>query len=303
MAKSQPDVNEYLGKPWKEVDVTYNRRDLILYAMGIGCDEMNFIYEKSKDFAMFPTYPLVLAFKGDEQDVVSFPSKAMAETNVTPPLKNIKTGLDGERYLEVINPLPADGEHKFKLKSRLLGVQGKKKGASVESEQIIVDETGKEYIRMISGAFMMGATGVTNAGKSNSESIKVPDRAPDKVEESATTANQAQLYRLSGDFNPLHIDPNFAKMFGFKVPILHGLCSLGVACRAVMKAYGSSKPTSFKAIKLRFASPVLPGQTLVTKMWKEGSRVIFVTEVKETGKVVINNSFVDLQGECPAAKL
>lgn len=301
--KTQTDVKPWLGKPWKEVDVAYNRRDLITYALGVGCDELRFIYEKDKHFGMFPTYPFVLSFKGADADVVDFPSNAMAKTNVMPPLRGAKTGLDGERYLEVINQLPAKGEHKFRIKSRLLGVQGKKGGALVETENIIFDaDSGKDYIRIVSGTYMVGAKDVVSAGDTNSQNIEVPKRAPDAVEESQTSVGQAQLYRLSGDFNPLHIDPRFAKMFGFKDgPILHGLCSLGFASRAVMKHYCNNDPALFKAIKLRFASPVMPGQTLVTSMWKENSRILFQTTVKETGKVVINNAYVELNE--PKAKL
>lgn len=301
MAKPQIDVAPYLGKDWVEVDVSYNRRDLVLYSMGIGSSDLKFIYEKDAKFAMFPTYPFVMSFKGTDQDTVDFPSNAMAKVNITPPLRGTKTGLDGERYLEIINPLPVGDEHKFKLKSRLLGVQGKKSGALAETEAILVDADGKEYVRMVSGAFLVGAKNVESKGKTNSESVKVPDREPDAVEESLTTVAQAQLYRLSGDYNPLHIDPRFAKMFGFKEPILHGLCSLGFAARAVMKVYCDNDQDRFKAIKLRFASPVLPGQTLVTSMWKDGDRVTFTTKVKETGKVVINNAFVQLNP--PKAKL
>jgi len=293
--KPQTDVVPYLGKPWKETEVGYNRRDLCTYALGIGSENLKFIYEKDSKFSMFPTYPFVLAFKGPDQDTVDFPSATMAKQSVMPPLKGARTGLDGERFLEWINPLPATGTHKLKIKTRLLGVQGKRSGALVEVEDILFDDD-KEYIRMVSGTFMVGAKGVTSAGKTNSESLKVPDREPDAVEEFKTTVNQAQLYRLSGDYNPLHIDPRFAKMFGFKAPILHGLCSLGIAARAVMKRFCDDDPARFKAIKLRFASPVLPGQTLVTSMWQEGSRIVFNSKVKETGKVVVNNAYVEITG-------
>lgn len=301
MAKPQIDVNPYLGKDWSVIDVSYNRRDLVLYSLGIGCDDMKFIYEKDSKFAMFPTYPFLFSFKGTDQDTVDFPSNAMAKVKITPPLRGAKTGLDGERYLEVINPMPAGDHHTFKLKSRLMGVQGKKSGALMEIESIVVDESGKEYIRMVSGAFVVGAKDVVSAGKTNSENIKVPDRTPDAVEEQVTSVAQAHLYRLSGDYNPLHIDPRFAKMFGFKQPILHGLCSLGFAANAVIKHYCGGDPALFRAIKLRFASPVLPGQTLVTSMWKDGDRVILESKVKETGKVVINNAYVQLNA--PKAKL
>ena len=114
---------------------------------------------------------------------------------------------------------------------------------------------------------------------------------------------QTHLYRLSGDYNPLHIDPTMAKMMGFKVPILHGLCTLGIATRAVINAFADGNPSRFRAIKLRFSKPVLPGQTVVTQMWKDAvhpNRIIFNCITKETGLVVISNAYVELT---PVSKL
>lgn len=297
---SPQKVSQFLNQGWKEHPASFNQRDLCLYAVGIGCQDMRYVYEKDDNFSVFPTYPFVLGFKGDEQDVCDFPSKTMGALNVSPPLKGIRTGLDGERYLEVINPLPATGGE-FILKNRLLGVQGKKTGALVEQETIITDKSGKEYIKMIGGAFMVGAKNVESAGESGSETIVPPKRAPDAVVEYQTNATQALVYRLSGDYNPLHVDPNVSKMMNFKAPILHGLCTLGHAARAVLETFADNDASRFKAIKLRFASPVIPGDTLVTSMWKEGDRVFLETKVKETGAVVINNAFVDLRK--PVSKL
>merc|ERR1719453_1259661 len=135
---------------------------------------------------------------------------------------------------------------------------------------------------MTGASFLVGANDFTDAGESFSSSVKVPERAPDKIEEMWVPENQAQVYRLSGDYNPLHVDPDAATMMGFKVPILHGLCSMGYTARAFMKHYCENDQEFFKAICVRFASPVLPGQTLVVEMWEEGpGKVILQTKVKE----------------------
>eukprot|EP01062_Namystynia_karyoxenos_P070104 TRINITY_DN65498_c0_g1_i1.p1 TRINITY_DN65498_c0_g1~~TRINITY_DN65498_c0_g1_i1.p1 ORF type:complete len:297 (+),score=127.15 TRINITY_DN65498_c0_g1_i1:79-969(+) len=286
------DTQQFLDQ-WTEIPVSYNRRDLLIYAVGIGCDELPFVYEKDKKFGAFPTYPIVLSFKGDAQDVVNFPSKAMVSSMKSPPLKGVKNGLDGERYIEMVNPLPKMGAELI-LKTRLIGVHKRGSGASVESEQLLTDKAGKVYYRFFNGSFLVGATDFKDSGITKSQKIAPPARAPDAVMEMPTTETQAQVYRLSGDYNPLHVDPKFASMVGFKKPIIHGLCSLGICTRAILRQYGGSKADSFKALKLRFASPVLPGQTLVVEMWKDGNRVTFVAKVKETGKVCINNAYLEL---------
>jgi 3-hydroxyacyl-CoA dehydrogenase/3a,7a,12a-trihydroxy-5b-cholest-24-enoyl-CoA hydratase len=131
-----------------------------------------------------------------------------------------------------------------------------------------------------------------------------PDRAPDKIVEDKTSENQALLYRLSGDWNPLHADPSFAKAFGFTRPILHGLCFFGFATRHVAQAFApEGNPEFVKSIKVRFASTVLPGQTIVTEMWKDSdTRIVFRCKVKETGEVCISNAAIELWKELPKPK-
>jgi len=289
-------TEEYVSKEWTPaVDVQYNTRDLLTYAIGIGCDELNWIYEHNENFQAFPTYPISLTFKGNEQDVVQFPSPIMMQGPKNPPIPGVVVGLDAEKIITKINPLPPGGA-KLKMKSKFVGVHKKGSGALAEIEHQIEGEDGTVYYNIISGAFMVGAKDFIDGGKTYSESVKVPDRIPDNVEETFIPKNQAQIFRLSGDYNPLHVDPEFAKMAGFEVPILHGLCTLGHASHVVIKNYCDNSSDNYKQLKLRFASPVLPGQTLVTEMWlTEPTKVVFQVKVKETGKVVINNAWLILE--------
>eukprot|EP01126_Amoeba_proteus_P013340 TRINITY_DN15652_c0_g1_i3.p1 TRINITY_DN15652_c0_g1~~TRINITY_DN15652_c0_g1_i3.p1 ORF type:complete len:284 (+),score=50.42 TRINITY_DN15652_c0_g1_i3:74-853(+) len=250
------DVSKYIGQE-SSTTVSYCRKDLILYAIGIGSTDLPFVYENAPNFAAFPTYPIVLGFKGTSTDVLSFPSPAMMQTMNTPPLPGTKVGLDGERFLEVLHPIPLEGT--FTLKSKLLGIHKRGKGALVESETLLCDDT-RTYVRMVSGAFLVGAKNFKpeSAGQTNSETIHPPTRQPDAVEETPTLPNHAHIYRLSGDYNPLHIDPRFAKLSGFQQPILHGLCSLGIAARAVLKNFAGNDPnqvlvnTFFKLVREGF---------------------------------------------------
>jgi len=289
---SKAELNSLIGQT-RSTKVSYNTRDLILYAIGIGSEDLRFVYELDSDFGAFPTFPIVLGFKGVSSDVVSFPSEAMKKTSIVPPLKGTKVILDGERYLEVINPLPKEATE-LTLTSTLLGIHKRGQGAIVESESVLHDTNNKVYVKYISGVFMVGPKDFEDVGKSFSQNFSVPKRNPDAVEESKTLPNQAQIYRLSGDYNPLHIDPEMAKMSGFQQPILHGLCTFGFAARAVLKHFAANDPTKFKSIRVRFSKPVNPGETLITSMWKEGNKIIYEVKVKERNLVVVNNACVEL---------
>ena len=286
------DTKRYLNKPTRQ-SACYTQRDLLLYAQGIGCEELRFTYEHDENFAAFPTFPLTLLFSGMDQDVVSFPSEFMQEAPPMPPLKGVVTGLDGERYIEFFKPLPTEATEVV-VSQQITGVHKRGKGASVETEATICDSAGEKYCRIVSGAFLVGAKDFKDSGISNSMKLSPPQRPADAIAEIATSKAQAQLYRLSGDYNPLHISPEFAKMVGFGEPILHGLCTFGMSARAVLKTFASNDVGQLKSLRVRFSKPVLPGQTLEVHMWHEQGRVVFITKVKETGAVVINNACAEL---------
>jgi 3-hydroxyacyl-CoA dehydrogenase/3a,7a,12a-trihydroxy-5b-cholest-24-enoyl-CoA hydratase len=210
--------------------------------------------------------------------------------------------LHGEQYTELKRPLPMKAT--LKHKARISDIFDKGKNALVVTEVKSFDETGEELVRNEVTTFVRGAGG-WGGDRGPAADVNVPpDRAPDKDDEDRTSENQALLYRLSVDWNPLHADPAFAKAFGFAKPILHGLCSFGFATRHVAKAFApDGNPDFVKSIKVRFASTVLPGETLVTEMWKESdTRIIFRTKVKERGEIVISNAAVELWKELPKPK-
>ena len=133
---------------------------------------------------------------------------------------------------------------------------------------------------------------------------EIPTRAPDATAQDKTAETQAALYRQSGDANPLHVDADFARMSGFDKPILHGLCSFGYAARHVLRHFANDDPSLFKAIKVRFARPVYPGETIQTEMWRTSdTTVAFRCRVVERNEIVLSNAAVQLERIVPSSKL
>jgi multifunctional beta-oxidation protein len=204
--------------------------------------------------------------------------------------------LHGEQFLE-IRKFPIPTQAKLVSYPKLIEVVDKGAAGIVVTGTTTKDaNTGEDIFYNESTVFVRGSGNFGGPKKGSNRGPatavhKPPQRAPDAVIEEKTTEEQAAIYRLSGDRNPLHIDPEFSKVGGFKVPILHGLCFFGISGKHVLKQYGP-----FKNIKVRFAGTVLPGQTLQTEMWKAGNTVVFQTKVKETGKLASSGAGAELLG-------
>lgn len=242
--------------------------------------------EGHEDFQALPTFGVVPFYTAESPFSIS---------DIVPNFSPMML-LHGEQYLEVLQyPIPTSGT--LVSYPKLIEVVDKGKSAVVVSGiTSVVKETGKPLFYNESTIFIRGSGGF-GGNKKGSErgastaNYPIPKRAPDVVVEEKTSEELAAIYRLSGDYNPLHIDPSFAKIGGFKKPILHGLSFFGVAGKAVYEQFGQ-----FRNLKMRFAGTVVPGQTLVTEMWKEGGgkRVVFQVRVKETGKLCISGAGAEL---------
>ena len=252
--------------------------------MGAKRTDLPLVYENDDKFQVLPTFGVIPPFNA----VAPF-SMSELLPNFSPMML-----LHGEQYLE-IRQFPIPTETTLVSYPKLVEAQDKgAAGVLVTGSTTKDKKTGKDVFYNESTVFVRGAGGFGGSSKgadrgAASRAYKPPQRKPDAVVEEATTEEQAAVYRLSGDRNPLHIDPEFSKVGGFDVPILHGLCFFGIAGKAVWRQYGM-----FRNIKVRFAGTVLPGQTLITEMWKEGNVVIFQTKVKETGKLCISGAGAEL---------
>uniref|UniRef100_A0A4X1U679 17-beta-hydroxysteroid dehydrogenase 4 n=1 Tax=Sus scrofa TaxID=9823 RepID=A0A4X1U679_PIG len=280
---------EAVGYKFPPFSSSYTEVDTIMYALGVGASikepkDLKFIYEGNSDFSCLPTFGVILAQK-------SLGGGGLAEI---PGLSvNFTKVLHGEHYLELYKPLPNAGD--LKCEAVVADVLDKRSGLVILID--VYSYSGKELICYNQfSVFVMGSGGFGGKRTSDKDKVAVaiPNRPPDAILTDTTSLNQAALYRLSGDWNPLHIDPDFASLAGFDRPILHGLCTFGFSARHVLQQYADRDVLRFKAIKVRFAKPVYPGQTLQTEMWKEGNRIHFQTKVQETGDTVISNAYVDL---------
>lgn len=235
--------------------------------------------------------------KGTADDVVVFPSPAMIASKVPAKLPGTLAQLDGERRITILNPLPPSNA-RLLHKARITAVIPKSKGVISDSESVIYDaDTGMEYVRILTSCFLLGAKCDTPMGSLFSEPVTYPARSPDVIVEECIPVLQAHLYRLSGDYNPLHVDPSRSKELGFETPILHGLCTYGYCSRIVVDSFRNGDPATLSMIQARFVAAIQPGQTLQVSMWNDDSlnRVYFQAHAKETGKLVVSNAFVDFK--------
>lgn len=274
-----PDAATGEWSDWTER--SWSSKDALLYALGVGAGaedptgkELEFTTENSKGITqkVLPTFAVVIGGAGmGMRDIGTF-NPAML--------------VDGGRTVELHRPIPVDG--RIRSRGRVTGVYDKGSGAVIASESESVDaESGQPLFNLRSQVFIRGEGGFGgDRGPSGPRNVP-PDRQPDHVVTYQTRPDQALIYRLSGDRNPLHSDPEFAKMAGFPKPILHGLCTYGFTGRALLHALCGSDPERFKSMEGRFSKPVMPGDPLTVKMWVDGNQAVFLTEAG-SGDVVID---------------
>lgn len=269
------DPHKLLGLAPIESRQTLTRRDTMLYALGVGATDLDHVYEEN--LQALPTMAVVLAGPG-----FFWRDPALGA--------DWKKILHGEQMLTLHRPLPVEGVFVGTTRFEAIEDKGPDKGAIVLVARDIAAEDGTPLATARAKTFLRGDGGCGSAGPPLPVPPAVPERAPDAVVPLPTAPGQALIYRLSGDYNPLHIDPAVARAGGFAAPILHGLCTYGVVGRALLAHLAGRAGTRLTRIDARFSSPVYPGETIVTDIWETApGRLAFRARVAERDVVVLTN--------------
>lgn len=279
------DPEKLLNKDFPVVQQTYTAKDCMLYALGVGMgidplneDTLRFVYEEN--LKVLPSQSVMTAHPGfwaKEED----------------------TGLDWVKVLhagqEIIMHKPFPNAATLEAKTRITSVtdKGQRIGALIVSDRVVSDvATGEDICTLVTTILARGDGGFGGERKATPKTDIIPKTEPDIICDLPTQPQQALIYRLTGDFNPLHASPSVARNAGFKSPILHGLCTMGVATHALIKSCCDYDTSRFKRMRLRFSAPVYPGETIRTEIWINGNEMAFRCKSLEQDKVVINNGYL-----------
>lgn len=280
------DAEQLMEYAIPEAKQTLTRRDCILYALGVGVgdeptneDQLRFVYEP--ELLAMPTMANVLAHPG-------FWMKA-GDTGL-----DWKRILHGEQKFIIQNPLPVEGNLVGYTRIKAIVDRGKDNGAYIYLERRVVDEdSGEELCTLEQTSVCRGDGGCGSIGKVGKNRRAIPVREPDYVCDLATLPQAALLYRLNGDLNPLHADPAVARSAGYDRPILHGLCTFGVAGHAILKCCCDYDPARIRSTSVRFTAPVFPGETIRTEMWNVDGGLSFRSRSAERNAVVLGSGWAE----------
>ncbi|PIN00474.1 Peroxisomal multifunctional beta-oxidation protein [Handroanthus impetiginosus] len=293
--KQEFDPQLIISHEFPQSTYDYTERDVALYALGIGAcskdavddKELKYVYHQDgqQSIEVLPTFTALFS--------TELPSRIAQ----IPGLEfDPRLLLHGQQYIEIYRPLPSSGC--LLNKATVAGLHDKGKAAVLEIEILSYEKESGELLCMNrSAVYLRGAGGFSKSSQPYSYTkypsnqtlaYKIPTSPPFALYEECTQTSQALLYRLSGDYNPLHSDPMVAEIAGFSRPILHGLCTLGFAVRAIIKTICRGDQNMIKNISGRFLLHVYPGETLITEMWVEGLRVLYQVKVKERHRAVLS---------------
>ena len=281
------DPAEIVGQRIARCESNYRTEDSILYALALGfgadptdSDQLQFVYEQN--IRTLPTMNLV----------VGYPGFWLKEPKYQVEWQKV---LHAEEKLIIHQPLPPAGAVVGETFVDEIVDRGADRGAFIyQRKEVRGEADGVLFAEVLSNTLARGDGGFGGTAKPRAQPPAVPERKPDAVCDLATLPQQALLYRLCGDMNPLHADPAIARGAGFDRPILHGRATMGVAQHAVLKTACDYDPARLKSLSVRFSAPFLPGETLRTELWSDGSDVYFRSRSLERDVVVLNNGHAEL---------
>jgi acyl dehydratase len=282
------DPDEAVGAERGPTTIEWDERDVLLYQLSLGggwdpLDARELRYVLEPDLTVLPTFALVAGNRWD--------GATDGGLNSLPGIDGIdlRSVLHGEQEIELHRPIPSRGS--ARSTTTVADVWDKGKAAVLRLQTAVVAPDGSPLWTATSSIFVRGEGGF-GGDRGPSGGRPAPERAPDSELVSPTSPQQALLYRLNGDRNPLHADPEFAAAAGFERPILHGLCTYGIVCRAVVDAHLDGDVEAVSSFAGRFRGVVLPGETLVTRVWDEGGDLIVQASTKDRGEPVLTDAVV-----------
>jgi acyl dehydratase len=265
------------------VEQVLTKKDTILYALGTGLghdpmdeQQLRFVYEK--DLQALPTMAIILGYPG--------PWHAHGDTGI-----DRTKVVHGEQGFEIHRPLPVEGT--LTGETRIVNVldKGEGKGALLISETKVRMKDSGELVCTLSSTTFARANGGFGGPSGPQRPVQpIPERTPDRTCDIGTRPEQALIYRLSGDYNPLHAEPAYAARAGYRMPILHGRCTFGVVGHALLDTCCGYDPVRLRSMYARFSSPVYPGDTIRTEMWLDGNVVTFRATVPARDNIVVLNN-------------
>ncbi len=275
-------LEKILIHPFKPIEHTLSARDCMLYAAGIGVgsrplDEADLQYLYEQDLRVFPAFVNVVAHPGGW---IQAPELEVDWVRL----------LHGEQSFEMHAPLQAGKTYVGTFRVTDVLDKGEGRGALVFLRKELREASSGALVSTVTSTYVLRGDGGCGGTTTQAPAPHaLPERAPDGRCVLPTLPQAALIYRLSGDYNPIHADPVLARRAGFERPILHGLCSLGVATRAILQAVCDDRPERLVSLRLRFSAPVYPGETVATDYWVDGDCVSFRSLVLERDTVVLNN--------------
>ena len=260
----------------------YTAKDTILYALSVGfsadplaADELRYTYEE--DLRALPTMACVLAHPGFW---FRDPSYGIDWVRI----------LHGGQRIDMLRPLPPSGE--VRAAYEVIGVddKGEGRGAVMQQEKRLYEAGSGELIaRVRSTVLLRGDGGCGGFGEKPGPAVVMPEGEPERRDDLFTMPNAALLYRLNGDANPIHADPAAAAAAGFPRPILHGLCTMGIACRGLVQTFCGGDASRLQDMSVRFTKPVFPGETLRLETWRRDGRILFRMRVVERDVIAMDS--------------